>query len=603
VNIKFPIVRIAFIIGVVVTGLMVIYTYNSALDHQHHQFHADVNLISNDWVQRISTANEVLRGMRTVYITAKHIDADDFQLLSIDALNRLPFLRSTQYTPKVNSIDLLEFLTNARDEGYISFNIHDYKNSILSKVQNRMFYLPIVYQEPFTPISASQLGLDILSNNQWNLALHKSIDHAEAITSPFYTDNSNNIFYSIFTPIYAGKRIPKNIESRRKYLTGVISVKIDVKSLIENLPISNNFQLSMRVNPDTPIESDGNQTDLMYQHVSGTSRAVFTELETIKTYRSNEINFQLTIRKNILWNEIQIHYIVIVLLIGLALTYYLVYLARKLQNRDIQLHYKNVQYQNVVKELEGINIGLKTANDKANTASACKNLFFANMSHELRTPLNAIIGYSELIMETFSKKDHDAFGVDIERILSSGKHLLALVNEILELSKIESEHIELKPEQFDLQLVICKIIEEFKPMLIKNTNELYLHVSGATIPVYLDKFRIKQVVVNLIANACKFTNSGRIDVLITLNVINNTSMIDLHIVDTGIGIEEKNMSKLFQRFSQADQSISKEYGGSGIGLIYSQKLCELMGGTIEIESKFGIGTDAHITIPNLSKCA
>ena len=236
-------------------------------------------------------------------------------------------------------------------------------------------------------------------------------------------------------------------------------------------------------------------------------------------------------------------------------------------------------------------VRLREAKELAERASHEKSIFLAKMSHELRTPLNAVIGYSEILLddvELDGKSVHRK--TDLERIKSAGKHLLSLVTDVLDLSKIESNHIELKIETFDLTALVREVIATVQPMAAENKNRLVVKCPPNLGLVSTDQTKLRQAILNLLSNAAKFTQGGTITLAVQRRKHQAGDWIEIHVQDTGIGIAEFEIGRLFQNFGQATRSTSSKYGGTGLGLALSQKLCALMGGSISATSELGQGS-------------
>jgi signal transduction histidine kinase len=230
-------------------------------------------------------------------------------------------------------------------------------------------------------------------------------------------------------------------------------------------------------------------------------------------------------------------------------------------------------------------------------ASQHKSQFLANMSHELRTPLNAIIGVSEMLREDAEALKQDTEPLD--RVLGAGRHLLALINDILDLSKIEAGRMELQLETFPLAPLIAEVVKTIEPLAAKNANQVAVKCDGAIGMLHADQMRLRQALLNLMSNANKFTERGSIAIGARQGQENGRDCVIIEVADTGIGMTPEQMGKLFQEFSQADASTTRKYGGTGLGLAISKRFCQMMGGDITVESEPGRGSTFTIRLPRL----
>ena len=229
----------------------------------------------------------------------------------------------------------------------------------------------------------------------------------------------------------------------------------------------------------------------------------------------------------------------------------------------------------------------------AETANQAKSTFLANMSHELRTPLNAIIGYSEMLQEQAEDDGHEDYLADLKKIHTAGHHLLALINSVLDLSKIEAGKMSLFLEDFPLRKAVEDVLALVQPMVARNGNRL--EVKGELDRVlHADALKLRQILFNLLGNACKFTSDGSIKLeVLSLDAAN----IRFVVRDSGIGMTEEQVGRLFHPFSQAESSTAQKYGGTGLGLSITRSFVELMQGTIEVESGPGMGSAFIVTLP------
>ncbi|HYU20315.1 MAG TPA: response regulator, partial [Chloroflexota bacterium] len=230
-------------------------------------------------------------------------------------------------------------------------------------------------------------------------------------------------------------------------------------------------------------------------------------------------------------------------------------------------------------------------------ASQHKSDFLANMSHELRTPLNAIIGYSEMLQEEAEELGHDAFIPDLEKINAAGKHLLGLINDILDLSKIEAGRMDLYLESFAVADLVRDAVAIVQPLVEQNANTLRVNCPDDIGSIRADLTKVHQALFNLLSNACKFTDHGTISLAVGREPADGADWVSFAVADTGIGMSPEQMSRLFEAFSQADTSTTRKYGGTGLGLAISRHFCQLMGGDISVESEVGKGSTFTVRIP------
>lgn len=255
---------------------------------------------------------------------------------------------------------------------------------------------------------------------------------------------------------------------------------------------------------------------------------------------------------------------------------------------------------------------LEQSKDLAESANLAKSQFLANMSHELRTPLNAILGYSEMLAEDAKDLGQDEFVTDLEMINTAGKHLLSLINDILDLSKIEAGRMELYLEIFDLKDLIESVVSTVKPLVNQNGNTLTLNYDSALNIIYSDSTKVRQILFNLLSNAAKFTQQGQITLTITRETINLPNeavnsedltsnsehyQINFCVKDTGIGIPEEQQKYVFEAFIQGDNSTARRYGGTGLGLAISRHFCKMMGGDLQLlKSQVGYGSTFNASL-------
>ncbi|MBS1875116.1 MAG: HAMP domain-containing protein [Acidobacteria bacterium] len=252
--------------------------------------------------------------------------------------------------------------------------------------------------------------------------------------------------------------------------------------------------------------------------------------------------------------------------------------------------------QDEIAERRRIQSDLEAAKEAAEQSNRAKSAFLANMSHELRTPLNAVIGYSEMLREDAEDRADETAVNDLKKIEKAGRHLLSLINDVLDLSKIEAGRVELHIEPVPVDSLIRDVTATVEPLAKRNGNRLVVH-SGYQGLVQLDALKFRQSLLNLLSNACKFTENGTVEIEVERRPEQDREWVEWRVRDTGIGIAPEDMRKLFHSFSQVDSSATRRFGGTGLGLAISQRLCQMMGGHITVKSEPGQGSEFTIRMP------
>ncbi len=256
-----------------------------------------------------------------------------------------------------------------------------------------------------------------------------------------------------------------------------------------------------------------------------------------------------------------------------------------------------VEAERASEEAEKARVEAEKAREEAEVANHAKSSFLASMSHELRTPLNAIIGYSEMLQEDAEDAGHDEYIADLKKIRGAGKHLLALINDILDLSKIEAGKMELYLENFQVTSMLNDVVSTITPLVEKNKNMLQVECPDNLGTMRSDLTKVRQALFNILSNASKFTREGTISLSASRTEDDGKSWISFVIRDSGIGITPEQMKKLFKPFTQADSSTTREYGGTGLGLNITRSFCQMMGGDCTVESEFRKGSTFTIKLP------
>ena len=267
---------------------------------------------------------------------------------------------------------------------------------------------------------------------------------------------------------------------------------------------------------------------------------------------------------------------------------------REIYEANVRLQQLNGRLEELVQQRT---VELAAARDEAVRASRAKSDFLANMSHELRTPLNAIIGYSEILLEEAAELGQPALRSDLEKICGAGRHLLGLINDILDLSKIEAGRMEIFPETFMVPGMLAEVQATIEPLVAKNGNRLVVEAAADLGEMRSDLTKVRQTLFNLLSNAAKFTRSGTITLGARRLPAADGDHIEFRVADTGIGMTDEQLRMLFQAFSQADASTARRYGGTGLGLAITRHFCRMLDGEVSVESRPGEGSVFTLVLP------
>lgn len=267
---------------------------------------------------------------------------------------------------------------------------------------------------------------------------------------------------------------------------------------------------------------------------------------------------------------------------------------REIYDANIQLQQLNNHLEELVRQRTA---EVAAARDEAIRASQAKSDFLASMSHELRTPLNAIIGYSEMLLEESGDLVQPELRPDLEKIRGAGKHLLGLINDILDLSKIEAGKMDLFLETIDVAGLLADVGATVQPLMAKNGNMFELRCGPDLGMVRSDQTKVRQILLNLLSNAAKFTKQGRITLAVRRSFKNDDECLEFEVSDTGIGMTPDQIAKLYSAFSQADASTTRNYGGTGLGLAITKHFCLMLGGDVMVRSELGEGSTFVVTLP------
>jgi signal transduction histidine kinase len=274
-------------------------------------------------------------------------------------------------------------------------------------------------------------------------------------------------------------------------------------------------------------------------------------------------------------------------------SFFLRKIIQNLEDSERSVQSKSAELEKALFDQQMLHVLAENAQKAAEQANRTKSEFLANMSHELRTPLNAIIGYSEMLQEEAADIGQSEIFQDLGKVKTSGQHLLSLINDILDISKIEAGKMEMHIEEIQLSQLIIELMDVVQPLCQKNQNQLVVTWYEDIPQIRSDLIKLRQCLLNLLSNACKFTKNGQIDLQIGLG----QSAVFFQIKDTGIGIPAEKISNLFQPFSQLDNSTTRQYGGTGLGLAITREFARMLGGDVTVTSELEQGSCFTLSLP------
>ncbi|MBU2883306.1 hypothetical protein KO525_14520 [Psychrosphaera sp. B3R10] len=400
--------------------------------------------------------------------------------------------------------------------------------------------------------------------------------------------------------LFADKaKISKNAVSRHYNQLGIINHWDNFTNLVLMSPIQGNINLPMLADVlDDVMTTDAPDLKYMRDQVGFGDKIFNLALFPVNDIDGNYLGRVLLLKDisadtrsyQVSLTVTSISFGVIMSFIFISFWYFLGRIENNLSESEVKIIQAKIDAENARDEAE-------EAKKLAIQANQIKSDFLAKMSHELRTPLNAIIGITEMMSEDANETNDENYIEPLDRVLRSSKHLLALINDILDLSKIEAGKMELHPEVFDIGYFINDVKRSCEALALKQDNTLIVEIEPNIGDLFTDVTKLRQVLLNLISNACKFTENGTIRMTLNKLDIDSIAHIQFAICDNGIGMDKNQLSKLFNDFQQVDSSATRRYEGTGLGLSISQKLANLMGGNITVKSEIDIGTNFYVTIP------
>ncbi|MBI4844636.1 MAG: CHASE domain-containing protein [Nitrospirae bacterium] len=542
-------------------------------------------------------------------------------------------LQLTELFPGIQGVGFSKLISPAELDSHIrQIRAEGFPNYTVRPEGRRDTYTSIIYLEPFNTRNQRAFGYDMFSEPTRRTAMERARDTGHIAMSgkvKLMQESEKDVQagFLLYAPLYKQHMPVNTVEERRATLVGYVYSPLRMNNFIDGIFKKELDDIDLEIYDGTDVTNDALMFDndlCIYYDLEKTSVRLFS---TDKLIETNGRQWTLRFKSMPPFEQSVNQYLPVSIFTGsmiISLLFFFLTIAREITlNKALKLKENNAVLEDMAGELEHRKQEAERATCQAEEANKAKSDFLANMSHELRTPLTAIIGFSEILEDGLYGELNQNQKEYVNNILTSGRHLLSLINDILDLSKVEAGKLELEPSRFPLNDILNASMSMLKEKAMKHGIKLGLKIEpDADTEIEADERKLKQIMFNLLSNAVKFTPDGG-SVSVAARLTNNGDkspltplfqrgefptltkgdeggfyeFIEISVADTGIGIKPEDMPKLFTEFTQLESAYTKNFEGTGLGLALTKRLVELHGGKIWVESEYGKGSKFVFVIP------
>jgi len=574
------------LLGVSASVLAFIIGIKLALSDAHNTFQQNVSQSFAQAESRFRFVSQIDEDLAQFFYASNEVTSAEFEQFTRSLYERNRFLRRVFYMPVISHKGRAAYEKAKQEEGYTGFQIGSFENI----EHTSPFYYPVDYIEPYTIENSTWYGKDMMSMLEIKDVLKAaSQDTGFTLSEPVAVQGERSLI--LFHALFPGGEHDIAAPRKEGDAYGVLGYVINPTDLLLMDTVkASNLVCRISIDDQELVSSDKGFVLTSYPFDGFSASRTFV-------FAGRAINISLG--RNVGWGDISLREPLLILLVTLLLTALLILYVRAgyLRTRMLERQKYEVdrQVDQQTQQLRRQADSLAFARDEALKANQSKSTFLANMSHELRTPLNSIIGFSQILQKGMSGPVNEEQKQQLDIVNVNANSLLVLINDVLDLSRIEAGKVELENEPVSVNGLLEELEQTFMPEAIKKKLGFEMIHDGTDIEINTDREKLKQILTNLIANALKFTNEGSVSVEFY-------SHLEYHcfkVKDTGIGITEEKVAHIFEDFYQVDEGASRQYEGTGLGLAISQRFAELLGGFINVESQEGVGSSFELFISDM----